>query len=108
MQMAGFTDEVWQRGLAQIRARAAHDPKFRQRCLEDAHAVIKEVCGLAPPADGPRVRFSDRMDEQVVLLPSANSSGALSEGELAKVVGGLASAQPGYGSICWSSHLLGT
>lgn len=100
--MAGFPDEVWQRGLAQIRARAAHDPKFRQRCLDDANGVIKEVCGQAPPADGPRVRFSDRMDEQIVLLPPANS-GALSGQELDRVVGGLASPKPGYGSICWES-----
>jgi hypothetical protein len=107
--MTLFPEETWQKGLAEIHARAARDPKFRQRCLDDAHGVIREVCGQEPPAEGPRVRFAERMDEQIVLLPPADRrSGELSERELGQVVAGvLANPQPAYGSICWASSLHG-
>jgi hypothetical protein len=101
--MAGIPEDVWLTGLAEIRARAARDPQFRQRCLDDAHGVIREVCGQDVPATPP-VRFVEHIDEQVFLLPPPQAaSRALSERELEDVVGGLANQHPAFGSICWAA-----
>jgi hypothetical protein len=108
-----WTDELWQKTLAEIRRRATSDAAFRARCLADAHKVIKEVCGQEPPAQGPRVRFAETLNEQVILLPPSGASGReLTEAELAQAAGGvdvglLTNPGAAYGSICWSPQLPG-
>ena len=88
--------------------RAAEDRPFRQRCLDDAPAAIKEVSGLDLPADGPRIRFVERLEELVIVLPSmtdsdnevsdedleliAGGGGAADSGKLAKVVGSVSTS----------------
>ena len=100
--MAGISDEIWLKGLAEIRDRAVRDPQFRQRCINDPHGVIREVCGQEVPAGAPPVRFVEQIDEQVFVLPPAQAaSHELSERQLEDVVGGLANQHPGFGSICW-------
>ncbi len=100
--MAGIPDDIWLKGLAEIRVRAGRDPQFRQRCIDDSHGVIREVCGQDVPADAPPVRFVEQITEQVFVLPPARTaSHELSERQLEDVVGGLTNVHPGYGSICW-------
>jgi hypothetical protein len=100
--VTGISDDVWHKGLAEIRARAVRDPAFRQRCFDDPHGVIREVCGQELPADAPPVRFAEQIKEQVFVLPPAQTaSHELSERQLEDVVAGLTNLHPGYGSICW-------
>ena len=74
--------------------RAAKDHAFRQRCLDDAPAAIKEVSGLDLPEGAPRVRFVERVEEFVIVLPSLKDADKdLSDKDLELIAGGLAAQQ---------------
>ena len=76
----------------EVLRRAAEDPAFRKRCLESARAVIKEVSGVELPQGAPPMRFVERLDEIVILLPPlARAGGELSDEDLQLVTGGKAS-----------------
>ena len=88
-----WTEELWQDTLKQLYHRAATDGKFRRRCLEDAHAAIEEISGLAVP-EGAQVRFVEQIDEQVLVLPKLLEEGAeLTEEELAEAAGGVSTGR---------------
>jgi hypothetical protein len=81
-----WTPEKVEATRREVLRRAAEDDTFRRRCLENAAAAIKEVSGLEPPASGPRIRFVERVEEAVILLPPLH--GELADDDLALVTGG--------------------
>ena len=89
-----WTKEKYEGALKQLYQRAAIDSAFRMRCLEDGAAAIKEISGLEL-GDTP-VRFVEKLEEQVLVLPAFMASEELNEHELEKVAGG--------GGICsWTA-----
>jgi hypothetical protein len=83
-----WTPEKVEATRIEILKRAARDASFRQRCLEQPQAAIKEVSGLEPPPGAPRIRFVERLDELVIVLPPLVQT-ELSDQDLALVSGGL-------------------
>jgi hypothetical protein len=81
-----WTKEKYDETLKQLYKKAATDEAFRKRCLKDAAGAIKEISGLDLPA-GAKVRFVEKLEEQVFVLPNSAAS-ELSEEELATVAGG--------------------
>ena len=67
--------------------RAAQDASFRRRCLEDPAGAIAEVSGLELPAGAPRLRFVERLEERVIVLPPFRSA-ELADEDLEMVAGG--------------------
>jgi hypothetical protein len=82
-----WTPEKVEATRREVLRRASADDAFRRRCLENAAAAIREVSGLEPPATGPRIRFVERVEEVVILLPPLH--GELSDEDLELVTGGL-------------------
>ena len=77
----------WPETLHKIYLRAAQDVAFRQRCLADAAGAIRETGGGDLPA-GTRVRFVEKADETVLVLPPLTGTGELGDHELRDVAGG--------------------
>ena len=85
----GWTAEKWQETLKALYQRAATDEGFRKRCLEDAHGAIREISGLDFP-EGAKVRFVEKLEEQVLVLPTGVPTGEeeLSDDDLKVAAGG--------------------
>jgi hypothetical protein len=67
--------------------KSASDADFRARALQDPAAVLLELgVELAP---GEKIRFVDKLDEVVIVLPPANSKEITDEKFLASVAGGM-------------------
>ena len=93
--MASTKDQV-DRALAEIVRRAQHDPAFRQLCLQDPAAAVKEVTDEALPP-GFTLRFIDNDHaDLVVVLPDpivgATTGDELSDEQLSAVSGGMQGA----------------
>jgi hypothetical protein len=86
-----WTKERWDDTLKQTYTRATTDDAFRKRCLTDAAGAIKEISGW-DLAEGMKVRFVEKLEEQVLVLPPSIAVSELSMEELANVAGGVASA----------------
>jgi hypothetical protein len=78
-----WTKEKYETTLKQLYQRAATDPAFRKRCLENAAAAIKEISGLE--LTDSRVRFVEKLEEQVLVLPALVTGGELNEQQLEMV-----------------------
>ena len=77
-------------GLAQVTLRAALDPGFRRRLLDDPRAAVREALGIELP---PRMRLAfvekdPGVDLMVVLPDPVEDVGALSDEQLDAVLGG--------------------
>lgn len=77
-------------GLAQVTMRAALDPEFRRRLLDDPRAAVREALGIELP---PRLRLSfvekdPSVDLMVVLPDPVEDVDALSDEQLDAVLGG--------------------
>jgi hypothetical protein len=84
------TPEQWQAVLKKVYERAATDDAFRARCLSDAKGAIKEIGGEELPANT-NVRFVERLEEILLVLPPKRATGgALNDEELEQVAGGAA------------------
>lgn len=92
--------------LDDVLRRAAVEPAFRQRLLDDPTAAIGEVSAAAIPS-GVRVRFIERpanLDALYVLPDPITSSPELTATELEAVAGGA-----GEGAACpWTCYDLVT
>ncbi|HVY69660.1 MAG TPA: hypothetical protein VHH73_07000 [Verrucomicrobiae bacterium] len=85
-----LTLQTWQKTLQTVYQRSAADAYFRQKCLSDPRAVVKEVSGMEmPPAA--RFRFVEQVEEITYVLPPRQAAGdELSDADLARVTGGAA------------------
>lgn len=84
-----WTKEKVEETLEMLYQRAAIDPEFRRLCLDDAAAALREVGG--PELLDIPVRFVERLEEQVLVLPPlvlADELDELDELELERVAGG--------------------
>ena len=87
---SSWTREKVEQTWRTVIGRAARDAAFRRRCLEDPSSAIREASGLELPAGAPRVRFVERRDEIVVLLPPFTGPGPeLADEDLALISGGM-------------------
>lgn len=83
-----------QAALQKVFQRAATDDQFRQKCLSDPIAAVREASGFTPPT-GFRFRFVEKPVEALFLLPPLRvADGELTEKDLAGPAGGHASFQP--------------
>ena len=83
-----WTREQWEQTLRALYQRAATDAEFRQLCLADASAAIAQISGVALPAES-RVRFVERLEEQVLVLPKPlGEDEELSDEDLEQAAGG--------------------
>ena len=89
-----WTREKWEETLKALYQRAATDEAFRKLCLEDAAAAIKEISGLDLP-EGAKVRFVEKLEEQVLVLPTGDED--LSDDDLEVAAGGYC----GYCVVGW-------
>jgi hypothetical protein len=80
-----WTKEKYDETLRQLFQRSATDPAFRKRCLSDAAGAIKEISGLEP---NNKVRFVEKIEEQLLVLPPLVQTGELDEKELDMVAAG--------------------
>jgi hypothetical protein len=71
----------------EVLRRAAKDAAFRQRCLKNPSAAIAEVSGLELPEGAPPVRFVERLEEIVIVLPPLAGT-ELADRDLELVAGG--------------------
>ena len=81
-----WTKEHYEEPLKKLYLRAAIDLAFRKRCLENGVAALKEISGLE--LTDTKLRFVEKLEEQVLVLPAFVQSEELSEQELDKVSGG--------------------
>jgi hypothetical protein len=87
---SAWTPEKVEVTRAEVLRRAASDASFRRRCLTDPSGAIKEVSGLELPAGVPPVRFVERMEEMVIVLPPLTAGRTeLADEDLALVAGGV-------------------
>lgn len=86
----------WQAALPALYQRAATDAEFRERCLSDAIAALREVADVHIPADL-KLRFANKVDELVIPLPPV-SDGRLAMDDLDAVAGGAVNVGTGYTS----------
>ena len=68
-----WTEDKYKDTVKALYKRAAIDPAFRSRCLTDPAGAVKEISGLDLPA-GAKVKFVEKMDEKVMLLPKPASA----------------------------------
>jgi hypothetical protein len=85
-----MADHLAHDSLVAVTARAATDPAFRKRLLQDPHGAIRELTGVPVPPTL-RIKFMERdpkFDTVVVLPDLAPEDGELSESDVASVAGG--------------------
>lgn len=86
---AGWSEESARVTLQQVLSKAAADGSFRELCLEDAGAAIKEISGRELPP-GYVVRFVDNAGADLtIVLPDLAGSAELSDQDLEAVSGGV-------------------
>jgi hypothetical protein len=87
---------------AKLFQRAATDAAFRQLCLKDARAAVKEISGMDLPPNNP-LRFAEPQPG-VLILPPFQKARELSEQEMERVAGGSnlipATYEDNSGTIC--------
>lgn len=83
-----WSDESAKSVFAAIIKRSQTDPAFRQLCLSDPAAAVREVSGIDLPA-GFRLQMVDNNRANLTLvLPDASADGELSEASLESIAGG--------------------
>ena len=88
--MSTTAEQIRQRMLQAILARATTDPAFRSGLLNEPKETISDAFGLAIP-DQFRVRFIEKganLDALIVLPDARSEGGELSEADLDVVNGG--------------------
>jgi len=85
-----MSNENKSEAIKTILKKSATDAEYRQRVLQDPAAVLREL-GVEL-ADGPKVRFVEKLEEVVIVLPPASNGEITDEKILASVAGGY-----GYG-----------
>lgn len=87
-----WTRDQTEKVLAEILGKSQRDTAFRQLCLQDPGAAVKQISGEELPP-GFKLRFvdNDRADLTVVLPDPVSGAGGqeLSDGDLASVSGGV-------------------
>ena len=83
-----WTEEKFNEMKSQLFEKASTDEDFRNKCIEDAHAAIKEISGMNPPEDVKVNFISNEPGVSNVVLPDPRVSEELSEENLDKVAGG--------------------
>lgn len=83
-----WSDEIAERVLKDMMTKAKEDPAFRQLCLDNPGAAIKEVSGMDLP-DGFKLNVIENEGASLtVVLPDLVSPQELSEEQLEDVAGG--------------------
>jgi hypothetical protein len=78
-----------QAALQKVFQRAATDDQFRQKCLTDPIATVREASGFTPPP-GFRFRFVEKPVEALFLLPPLQgAAGELNDQALDGAAGGV-------------------
>ncbi len=84
--MDPWTTERWTDAIRAVFRRALFDPKFRALALTDPRAALAQVVDEPLPADI-KLRFVERLDEQVLVLPSIiHGQGDLSEIDISRIL----------------------
>lgn len=84
--MDPWTNERWIDAIRAVFRRALFDSKFRALAIADPRAALSQVVDQPLPADI-KLRFVERLDEQVLVLPSIiHGQGELSEIDISRIL----------------------
>lgn len=84
--MDPWSNERWNDAIRAVFRRALFDSKFRALALTDPRAALSQVVDEPLPADI-KLRFVERLDEQVLVLPSIiQGQGDLSEIDISRIL----------------------
>ena len=83
-----WSDAVAERVFADMMKKAKEDPAYRQTCLSNPHAAVKEVSGMDLPSDFKLNVVENQGASLTVVLPDLALAEELSERELEDVAGG--------------------
>ena len=103
--MSEWTQEHLEEAVNKVAAKAATDPAFRSKAVNDPASAVLEATGEALPSDF-NLRFVDPAGtDMTIVLPEAMESDELSDEELEEAAGGFKVEINGF--IDKSSSLLG-
>lgn len=81
------TPRPWQEALGEIYRRSAVDADFRRLCTTDTKSAFQAVGNFDLPADV-KLRFIEKPEEILFILPPLAADGSMSADELDMVAGG--------------------
>ncbi|MEM6706244.1 MAG: hypothetical protein AAF690_26260 [Acidobacteriota bacterium] len=84
--MSDWTPEAVERVQREVLRRASSDSEFRQFCLDNPAGAVKSVSGMEIPENVPTIRFVEKREEMVFVLPPSGDT--LSDADLQQISGG--------------------